>query len=132
MRRFRYLRDPLFLAGCILYATNRWVIKPHVHAAFFHFWFNDTLLIPCALPPLLWLHRRLGLRANDDRPTGLEIAGHVVGWSVLFEIIGPHLMRTTGDPWDIVAYLAGALLAFVWWRGAGRSSLSGTETLRSI
>jgi hypothetical protein len=132
VRRFRYLRDPLFLAGCVLYATNRWVIKPHVHAAFFHFWFNDTLLIPCALPPLLWAHRRLGLRVHDQPPTALEIAAHVAGWSVLFEFIGPHIMRTTGDPWDVAAYLAGALVAFCWWRCGNQQGWRRTRATRAV
>jgi hypothetical protein len=131
VKRFGYLLDPLFLAGCILYAMNRWVIKPHVHASFFHFWFNDMLLIPCALPPLLRLHRWFGLRAHDEAPTGWEIAGHLVGWSVLFELIGPHIMRTTGDPWDVVAYTAGALGAFCWWRWAENQGSRRTGTPRA-
>ncbi|EEF62220.1 hypothetical protein [Pedosphaera parvula] len=116
MKRFNYLLDPLFLICCGLYVVNRWVIKPHVHAAFFHNWFNDGLLIPCALPPLLLLHKLCGLRNHDAFPTTGEIAAHLVGWSVLFEWIGPRIMRTTGDPWDVVAYAVGAVLAFVWWR----------------
>ncbi|HVV00038.1 MAG TPA: hypothetical protein VHH88_01665, partial [Verrucomicrobiae bacterium] len=93
MKRFGYLRDTLFLACCGLYALNRFVVKPHVRIPFFHSWFNDVLLIPCALPPLLWLHRVLGLRGHDRFPGGLEILAHLAGWTILFEWIGPHLMR---------------------------------------
>lgn len=114
-KRFRYLFDSLFLPGCGLYATNRWLIKPHVHSGFFHDWFNDTLLIPCALPPLLWLHRRLGLRSHDFQPGWGEVLAHLVGWSILFEAIGPRIMRTTGDPWDVAAYAGGGFLATLWW-----------------
>jgi hypothetical protein len=117
VKRFHYLLDPLFLIGCGLYVLNRWVVKPHVHAAFFHNWFNDGLLIPCALPPLLLLHRWFGWRKADLFPTFGEIAAHLVGWSILFEWIGPHIMHhTIGDPWDVVAYTVGAVLAFCWWR----------------
>jgi len=123
VRRFRYLLDPLFLICCALYAANRWVVKPHMHAVFFHYWFNDVLLIPCALPPLLLAHARLGLRAPNAPPTALEIAGHLAGWSVLFEVIGPHLMpHTTGDPWDVAAYAVGAVVAFLWWQGGKLSN----------
>lgn len=118
MKQFRYLRDPLFLVCCVLYATNRWLIKPHSHIAFFHNWFNDLLLIPCALPVVLFAYRRLGLRMHDAPPTWLEIAAHVIGWSVLFEVIGPHIMRTVGDPRDAVAYAGGAFIAYFWWRAA--------------
>ena len=117
MKRFRYVLDPLCVGGCALYALNRWGIKPHTHFALFQFWFNDALLIPCALPPLLLLHRWLGLRTHDEAPTVGEILGHLVFWSLLFEVIGPHwVRRATGDPLDVLAYAVGALLAGVWWR----------------
>lgn len=113
---FRYLQDPLFLACCGLYATNRWLIKPQVHSAFFHNWFNDLLLIPCALPPLLLAHRWLGLRSHDAAPTFLEVGCHLLGWSLLFEVIGPRLLpRATGDPLDLIAYSASAAIAILWW-----------------
>ena len=118
MKRFLYLRDPLFLIGCALYAANRWLVKPHTHLALFHSWFNDFWLIPCALPPLLALHRCLKLRTHDAVPTFAEVAGHWVVWSLLFEVIGPHCFHwTTADPWDVFAYAAGALAAFAWWQG---------------
>ena len=99
-----------------MYALNRWVVAPRVSWSFLHYWFDDLLLIPCALPPLLAVHRALGLRRHDGPPTVWEIAGHLVFWSVLFEWIGPHLVpRASGDPWDVVAYTIGAAVAAVWW-----------------
>jgi hypothetical protein len=116
VKKFRYLGDGLFLIGCSLYALNRWLIKPHVHNAFMRFHFNDMLLIPCALPVLLLLHRRLRLRTMDDPPTWGEIALYTVFWSILFEVIGPHLIRhATGDPWDVVVYVIGGIGAGLWW-----------------
>ena len=91
MHRFRYLRDPLFLAGCAAYALNRWLLKPHLPSGFLHSHFNDLLLIP-ALPPILWLHRQLGLRSRDHTPTSSEIALHLIFWSALFEWIGPKFV----------------------------------------
>ena len=101
MKRFRYATDPLCIACCGLYATNRWLVKPHVHSHFLRGQFNDLLLIPCALPVILWAQRRLGLRRHDAPPGGGEILFHLVIWSVLFEVIGPHVMRVTGDYRDI-------------------------------
>lgn len=126
MHRFPYLRDPLFLFGCVAYCLNRWLIKPHLPSGFLHSHFNDLLLIPCALPLILWLHRQLGLRSHDHPPTGLEIAFHLVFWSALFEWIGPKFVsHATADPWDVLAYLAGALLAGAWWhRERWRTALS--------
>lgn len=81
------------------------------------------LLIPCALPLVLWLQRKLGLRNHDGPPTVSEIAFHLVVWSILFEVIGPHIMRVTGDPLDVLAYVVGGVAAGLWWnRSAGRSA----------
>jgi len=116
VKKFRYLRDGLFLISCSLYALNRWYIKPRVHSPFMRFHFNDMLLIPCALPPLLLMQRWLRLRTMDDPPTWGEIALYTVFWSILFEVIGPHLMRrATGDPWDAVVYVIGGIVAGLWW-----------------
>ena len=113
---FRYLRDRLFLTCSSLYALNRWGLKPRVHSAFLHDHFNDLLLIPCALPPLLLIQRWLKLRLHDRKPTPGEILLYLFVWSILFEVIGPHLMPwTVGDPGDVVAYVAGGILAGLWW-----------------
>jgi hypothetical protein len=114
---FLYLRDGLFLLSCALYAINRWALKPHLHSAFLHDHFNDLLLIPCALPVLLFMQRALGWRTHDKPPTPGEITLYLVVWSVLFEVIGPHLFRhAVGDPWDAVSYVVGGILAGFWWQ----------------
>lgn len=116
MRSFRYCGDPLFIACCALYVVNRWVIKPHIAIAFFHNWFSDSLLIPCALPPLLWLQSRLSIRARDVIPSWREIGFHLFIWSILFEVVGPLIYpRAVGDWRDVLAYVAGGLIAGWWW-----------------
>lgn len=78
--------------------------------------------MPCALPPVLWVQRRLGIRKDDRYPDLMEIVFHMVVWSLLFEVVGPRLMEVTGDVLDVVAYSAGAAFCAVWWR---RSESSG-------
>jgi hypothetical protein len=122
---FRYLRDPLFLTSVALYALNRWVVKPSLPAGelFFSGHFNDLLVIPCALPPLLLLHRRLGLRHADAPPTAGEVATHVVVWSIFFETLAPVFVRAArADAWDVVAYCAGGLAAWLVWNRAALTS----------
>jgi hypothetical protein len=118
MKPFRYGLDWLCVACCGLYALNRWVLKPLTTSVFLHGYFNDMLLIPCALPMILWAQRKFGLRQNDAVPDAKEILFHLVIWSVLFEWMGPHIMHVTGDVWDIVAYTAGAVMAWAWWNRA--------------
>jgi hypothetical protein len=116
MRRFRYGLDPLCATACALYALNRWFLKPHTHSAFLRFHFNDLLLIPAALPLVLWLQRRLGLRTHDVPPDGREIALHFAVWTVMAEVIAPRLTHVTADWRDIIAYATGALIAWFVWR----------------
>ena len=118
MRPFRYWRDPICLVAVAAYALNRWWLAPHFGDAlpFLTQYFGDCLLIPCALPLLLWLQRRTGLRTDDGPPTRGEIAGTLVLWSVLFEWVFPQgLGRGTADPLDVLAYAAGAMLASLVW-----------------
>jgi hypothetical protein len=121
MRRFRYLRDPLFHAAVAAYLLNRTLLKPHVLSPFLHDHFNDLLLIPAALPVVLWTQRIIGLRTHDLTPSWLEMVLHVAVWSVICELIGPFYLRHgTADLWDAVAYAVGGLAACLWWNRAGR------------
>ncbi len=116
LRTFRYLRDPLFLSSCLLYAINRWALKPHVPHGFLAWWFNDLFLIPCAVPICLWIEKKLGARKHDNPPTLGEVTFYLIFWSVFFEVLTPHFIaRDTGDWRDAVAYTLGALVAWFWW-----------------
>jgi len=115
VRRFRYALDPVCLASCALYAANRWLWKPHTESTFFDGHFNDLLLIPCALPLVLWLHRRLGWRAHDGPPQLGEFALHLLVWSIVAEGLAPALCGVVGDPRDVIAYATGGVAAWCWW-----------------
>ncbi len=116
MRRFAYGRDPLCLLAIGLYVLNRWGLKPRLEVGFLHNHFNDVLLIPAALPLVLWVQRRLGWRDHDRVPDAREIALHLMVWGFIAEITGPYLFdHATGDWRDLVAYGAGAVLAGFWW-----------------
>lgn len=116
MKRFGYARDPICLVACGLYAINRWVVTPRLTTPFLHQHFNDLLLIPAALPPVLWAQRRLGLRRHDALPDWLEVALHTAVWSIAAEALAPRLFpHATGDLRDVAAYAAGAVAAGAWW-----------------
>lgn len=116
MKRFGYAFDPLCLTAVALYALNRGWLKGYVGGPFLQGYFNDLLLIPAALPLVLWVQRRLGWRADDAHPRWREIAYHLAVWSIMAEALAPRLLSgATGDWRDLFAYGAGALAAGCWW-----------------
>jgi hypothetical protein len=128
MRRFAYLRDPLFLAACSAYAVNRFCLKRVLSGWFLHSYFNDVLLIPAALPLVLWMQRRLGWRTHDGAPTWQEVLGHLTIWSLTCEVVGPLWLRCgTADPADVLAYAVGGVAACLWWRHGKQSSVFRTS-----
>lgn len=115
---FRYVRDSICLVSLALYAGNRLLLKPHLppHEWFFRGHFNDLLLVPAVLPLFLATYHWLGLRPHHRPPSAREILAHVVMWSLFFEELGPQwLHRSTGDPWDILAYALGGVIAWALW-----------------
>jgi len=130
MSGFGYWRDRLFLVAVAAYALNRWGLKPHLPSPFLHGHFNDLLLIPAALPVVLWAQRRLGLRKNDDAPSWTEMGLHLAVWSVICEVIGPHwLHHGTADLSDVLAYAAGGVLACLWWNRSTLKTSPGRHEL---
>jgi hypothetical protein len=118
-RSFAYLRDRLFLLSATTYALNKFVFKEVSSSAFCHGYLYDLICIPFTLPPILWSLRWLGLRVDDRPPTLWEIAGAVVGYSLVFEVWLPMVPIQSryicADPWDVLCYAAGGGVAGQWW-----------------
>jgi hypothetical protein len=95
--------------------VNTWLLKPFLALGpFMTGHFSDLFLIPAALPLVLWIQRRIGLRLHDGPPTGAEITLHLAIWGLIAEGAGPLLTHHgTADPWDLVAYSAGAVACYV-------------------
>jgi hypothetical protein len=116
---FRYWRDPVFLFSLAVYALNREVIKPGLHAysPFFHGHLNDCLLVPVALPIFLFVYRRLGLRPDDAAPRWWEIALHVAVWSLFYKWFGPVVLHHgVADLADVACFAGGGAVAWWLWR----------------
>jgi len=63
--------------------------------AVFAFAFDDLLLMPAALPVVLWIQRLTGLRNMTSRHLA-EMFSHVAIWSVMCKIVArllPHRRR---------------------------------------
>jgi len=129
MKKFGYIWDPLCLAALVAYAVNRWLLIPIVPSAFLHGTFNDLLLIPAALPPVLWIQRQLGWRTHNRPPTPAEIFGHWAIWSLVCEGLAPRILtRAVADFHDVVAYGIGALFAGLWWNRSWLREFFRTRT----
>lgn len=127
MRPFGYLQDGLFLAALGAYTLNRLVILPDfggdLHArlpatwSFLHGHLDDCLLIPAALPVVLWLQRLLRLRTHDEAPRWGEMTGHLLIWTVMCKWLGPAWWHLgVADPWDVLCFAGGGVAACAWWR----------------
>ena len=118
--RYRYLRDPLFLACVLAYLVNRLVLKAVWKTGFVHEHLNDLICVPFWVPVMLWAERRLGLRRDDGPPEAVEIVIPLVVWSWVFEVVLPGTelfgRYCVADHRDVLCYAAGALGAAVFWR----------------
>jgi hypothetical protein len=133
MRGFGYLQDRLFLSALAAYALNRLVILPRfgvsVHFQFPWSWrflhghLDDILMMPTALPVVLWIQRQLKWRTHDEPPGSGEMAGHLLIWSVMCKIIGPYFLHIgVADPLDLLCFAVGGFGACAWWKYGGRRS----------
>ena len=117
---FGYLADPVCIASLLIYVANRWYLKPHhIGGWFTHGYLNDVLCLPLFLPMILRAQQILGLRRRDDYPRLWEVLQHWAIFSIVFEGIIPRFpsrFDSTADTFDVLAYLAGGLLAWAWWR----------------
>lgn len=139
MRQFGYLHDRLFQISLATYALNRLVLRSHLgllnHShlhfvwSFSHSHLDDLLLMPAALPVILWGQRLLGLRMSDVSPTWPEMWVHLVVWSVMCKLVGPLWLHIgTPDPWDVAAFAIGGIAACCWWhRPIAVTPASGNE-----
>jgi hypothetical protein len=118
--RYSYLRDPLFLVCFVAYWAHRWLAAHGMSTLLLRGHLNDVICIPFWLPIMLWISRRLRLRGHDGPPDAVEIIVPLLIFSALFEVVIPaqQILRvpTYADPYDVLSYCLGALVAAVFWR----------------
>ena len=113
VKKFRYLGDGLFLISCSLYAIESLVHQAAysqcVSAVSFQRYVVDSARFAGVAPDAALAS--LAGHGQNRRP-GARSRSTPVFWSILFEVIGPHLMRNaTGDPWDVVVCFLGGIAA---------------------
>lgn len=126
---FLYLRDPLFLFCLTTYVLNRVVLKAIWREGFVHEHLNDLICIPFWVPIMLFVQKKLGLRAGDASPRPRELVIPLIVWSWMFEVFLPQTSflggRFVADHVDVLFYALGALAAAIfwrWWYSAARAS----------
>jgi hypothetical protein len=119
--RYKYLKDPLFLVCVAIYFANRFIVEPLTigRVNFFHCYVNDLICFPFWLPIILFLTRAVGLRGHDDAPDFYELSFYLLLWSYCFEFLGPlygkYFNYPVADPWDVVCYTLGSMIAGIYW-----------------
>jgi hypothetical protein len=106
--------------ACFTCIFNRFVVKPVVwENGLFSSYFNDLICSPFWLPIVLLATKYAGFRDHDEPPDLLELGFYVLLWSIIFEYVcpsyGKHFNCTIADPWDIVCYAIGAVIAWFFW-----------------
>ncbi|RYX82338.1 hypothetical protein EON83_19775 [bacterium] len=115
---YQFWRDPVCLLSWALYFFNRFVLVPRFGAEvpLLYEHFNDSLLVPAALPPFVWARQCFGLRHAAGYPTPREIVVTTLIASIAFEWLGPkYIGHSVGDWGDVAVYWLGALVAGICW-----------------
>ena len=116
--KFKYLLDPIFLGSLFLYIFSKFIMLDNSNIVynFWNYYLSDILLVPVALPILLFALRLIRIRKNDLAPNFLEILIPLIVWSITFEIVAPLFVSSaTGDFFDILAYTGGGLISWYLW-----------------
>jgi hypothetical protein len=125
-RRFRYLADPIFIACLIIYPINRFFLKPHhIGGWFTHGYLNDVICLPMFVPIILYIQHLIGVRPHYRFPRVWEIAIAWGAFAIVFQAITPRFPKvfiTAGDPWDMLAYASGGVVAWIIWGRLGRQT----------
>ncbi len=131
--QFRYLADPMCIAALGLYALNRFVLKPHhIGGWFTHGYLNDVLCLPLFVPIILYIEHVIRLRRHAGFPRVWETVQCWAAFALVFQVVIPRFPKTfiaAGDPWDILAYLAGGILAGCYWAMAARRARGPSNTI---
>lgn len=117
---FLYWRDPLFCTCFAIYGLHCLTRMCGMHTAWCDAYLNDVLCIPFWVPLMLWTEKKLGLRREAGPPTRWEIIIPLLVWAALFEVVIPSRhewgVALIADPYDILAYAFGAMVAAAFWR----------------
>ncbi len=117
---FLYLKDPLFLCSFVLYFLNRYGFERFLEIDFFSSYVNDLICIPFWVPIMLYIQQKIGLRVDNSPPKYYEIIIPVITWSWIFEVFLPRNPvigdLAIADPYDIICYCLGGLIAGIIWR----------------
>lgn len=132
---YHFWRDPVCLGSWLLYVVNRFALIP-LFAAYIPFLrehLDDSLLIPAALPPLLWVRTVCGLRPSQGVPSWREIVFWTALSSLFFEYLGPrYLHHSVGDWGDVVVYWVGGILAGLIWNWPRGAHIESRASQREV
>lgn len=106
----KILANPLFIGALLLTATNAIIERMGYIIPYINSYLDDLACFPVILTlALAFLRTISGLK--EYRLSKGQVIMAVIYFSIMFEGVLPALsVRYTRDPFDIIAYAAGALL----------------------
>jgi hypothetical protein len=111
----RILRHPFFVASLLLYLALKATRHSHFRLPFVHDYLADFLCMPVVMGIALIILRRWVSRDEGSTLSWGLMAGTVALYSFLFEYWFPQISTDfRADPWDVLAYAAGAVAFQVW------------------
>ncbi|MEJ8802558.1 hypothetical protein [Pontibacter sp. H249] len=106
----KVLQHPLFIACLLLFCLNQVLENNGVYVWPLHTHLDDFLCLPLTLTIILAAERVYFQNPAFILPKRYLVIAAVL-FSLMFEVILPlFAARYTADPWDVIAYAAGALL----------------------
>ncbi|MGB0175825.1 MAG: hypothetical protein ACPF9D_01580 [Owenweeksia sp.] len=103
-----------FWISSVLFVFNQLAEKQGYYIPFVHSYLDDLLCPGIVLGFVLFIQQQFTYRSRYYRLPKLQIVFFVAWYSLLFEFLFPLCdTRHYADPWDILAYGAGAFLFYI-------------------
>jgi len=112
-----HLWDPIFLGAVFVYTINTILIRHFgLSITVSRYYLNDFFLVPCTLPPILFILSIMKVRRRNQPATAIEVFLCLIVWSVMFELVGPQISeKATPDILDVLAYWLGGISSWFLW-----------------
>ncbi len=117
--------SPFFWLCLLLFVLNQIMERMGYLFSWLPSYLDDVLAGPIVLGFALFIQQQFTFRNRHYRFSAWHVLVYVIWYSVIFELILPiGNARHTRDWWDMLAYLAGGILFYLFGNHAAKSQLT--------